>query len=160
MGINKMQYRKLNKEDFKEASKLVWEVFSEFEAPEYSREGILTFKEFIEPNKLYANSLNGYMNFWGCFAEEDIVGVIASRDKSHISLLFVKKEYQHKGIAKELFNKLKTECIKNSPCIESITVNSSPYAVRIYERIGFKATDKEQLQDGIRFTPMKFEIKK
>ena len=37
---------------------------------------------------------------------------------------------------------------------QKFTVNSSPYAVKIYEHLGFQATDTEQLVDGLRFTPM------
>lgn len=36
MLTNKYEFRKLNKEDFHEASDLIWNVFNEFEAPEYS----------------------------------------------------------------------------------------------------------------------------
>ncbi len=37
---------------------------------------------------------------------------------------------------------------------EQITVNASPYAVPVYEKLGFQAVDDEQLTDGIRYTPM------
>ena len=38
----------------------------------------------------------------------------------------------------------------------AITVNSSPYAVLVYRKLGFVETDTEQLADGMRYTPMKF----
>jgi predicted GNAT family N-acyltransferase len=45
-------------------------------------------------------------------------------------------------------------------CMRSVyTVNSSPYAVEFYEKRGFEKVSEEQLKDGIRFTPMKQEIK-
>ncbi len=37
------------------------------------------------------------------------------------------------------------------------TVNSSPYAVPVYHKLGFIDMVSEQLADGMRFTPMKFE---
>lgn len=40
---------------------------------------------------------------------------------------------------------------------KTITVNSSPYAVPVYHKLGFIDTDTEQLSDGIRYIPMKFE---
>lgn len=158
MTSSKFEFRKLNKGEFCEASDLVWSVFSEFEAPEYSEEGIGTFKEFINCNKLYENSENGLMSFWGCFDKQKLIGIIASRGGCHISLLFVKKEYHRRGIARQLFDKLKTEIVKNNTDTEFITVNSSPFAVHIYERLGFVATDKELIQDGIRFIPMKYTL--
>lgn len=158
MSLDKFEFRKLYKNEFYEASKLIWNVFSEFEAPEYSNEGIMTFKEFINPDKLYENSKNGFMSFGACFDKEELIGIIASRESYHISLLFVNKEYHHKGIAKKLFNKLKMDIVANNLSIKFITVNSSPFAVKIYERLGFIATDKELIQDGIRFIPMKYVL--
>jgi len=38
--------------------------------------------------------------------------------------------------------------------ISNITVNSSPYALEVYHRLGFIDKDREQTVDGIRFTPM------
>jgi len=35
-----------------------------------------------------------------------------------------------------------------------MTVNSSPYAVPIYHKLGFKDTGSEQVVNGLRFTPM------
>lgn len=36
-----------------------------------------------------------------------------------------------------------------------LTVNASPYAVEIYQHLGFLAVTEEQLMYGIRFTPMR-----
>lgn len=160
MTLTKFQFRKLDKRDFCEASNLVWNVFNEFEVPDYSSQGILTFKEFIKPENLYKNNETGSMNFWGCFDEQKLVGIIALRGDRHISLLFVMKEYQHKGIATKLFNELKSEVITSNPNTEFITVNSSPFAVKVYEQLGFIAINKELIQDGIRFTPMKYMLSK
>jgi GNAT superfamily N-acetyltransferase len=160
MTAKRYEFRKLNKVEFCEASDLIWSVFNEFEAPEYLSEGICTFKEFINANRLYENSEKGFMNFVACFDQQKIIGIIASRESCHISLLFVKKEYHHKGIARELFNKLKAEIIENKPDTKCITVNSSPFAVQIYKKLGFIPTDEEQIQDGLRFTPMKYLLLK
>ena len=39
----------------------------------------------------------------------------------------------------------------------AITVNSSPYAVPVYHKLGFVDTDVGQISDGMRYTPMKYE---
>ena len=41
----------------------------------------------------------------------------------------------------------------------TITVNSSPYAVDVYKKLGFVIEEDEQTVDGIRFTKMKLEIR-
>lgn len=158
MTNSKFQFRRLKEDNIHDASRLVWEVFSEFEAPSYSPEGVLTFKEFVATDNLIVSNKNETIIFWGCFDEEELVGIIALREINHICLLFVKKVYHRRGIAKALFELLKNHCIKISSQDKFITVNSSPYAVNIYEHLGFAATDKELLQNGLRFIPMRYII--
>ena len=40
-----------------------------------------------------------------------------------------------------------------------MTVNSSPYAVKIYRALGFVEVDTEQISDGIRYIPMTYSQK-
>jgi predicted GNAT family N-acyltransferase len=40
------------------------------------------------------------------------------------------------------------------PDLEAITVHSCPWAVGVYERLGFVPLGPEQEQDGIRFVEM------
>jgi len=87
---------------------------------------------------------------FGAFENEKLVGVIATRSAgTHIALFFVRGEYQKKGIGKSLFQMALKECSS-----QKMTVNSSPYAVPIYHKLGFNETDKEQEVNGLRFTPM------
>ena len=37
-----------------------------------------------------------------------------------------------------------------------ITVNSSSYAVKFYESLGFSKTSEEQETDGLKYTPMHY----
>lgn len=140
-------------------SEMIWKVFSEFEAPDYSNEGIKTFKEFIKPQRLLREIKKGDLKIYCCFAEEKLVGVLAFRNAKHISLLFVDKGYQKKGIAKKLL-KIGESDIKDNPKVKEITVNSSPYAVKIYKKLGFISTDNMQEKDGIKFMPMKKDLNK
>lgn len=40
---------------------------------------------------------------------------------------------------------------------QEFTVNSSPYAVEIYKRLGFAQEDAERFSpEGLRYTPMRF----
>jgi len=96
----------------------------------------------------------------GCFEGEKLVGAVAIRDFCHVSLLFVDKAYQHRGIAKELFAKALAICIHEDPELDGITVNSSPYAVPIYKRLGFEVIGESTTNDGITFVPMKKSILK
>ncbi len=66
-------------------------------------------------------------------------------------MFFVDGQYQEKGIGKQLFQAIWKDCPAGK-----ITVNSSPYAVPIYHKLGFCDTDKEKVINGLRFTPMEF----
>ena len=39
-----------------------------------------------------------------------------------------------------------------------LTVHSSPYAVPVYQRLGFTADGPERQEDGIRYTPMTYRF--
>ena len=135
--------RELSETEIPIAMKLIWEVFMEFEAPDYSQEGIDEFRHFLDNQDGIKK-----LQFFGALSQNRVVGVLAMREE-HISLLFVKKEFHRQGIAKRLFQYMLAQ-IKS----DRITVNSSPYAVEIYVRLGFTATNSEQITNGIRYTPM------
>ncbi len=126
------------------ALQLVWEVFQEFESPDYTQEGINEFYKSIHDEN-YISMLTMY----GAFLSGELVGVIATRNNGrHIALFFVDGKYHRQGIGKQLFEAVRTD---------KMTVNSSPYAVGIYRKLGFKAVDEEQSVNGLRFTPMTLE---
>ncbi len=153
-----MEFIKLQKNDIKKGLELVWEVFKEFEASEYSQQGIDEFRKFISYNDIIEKFNKGKINFWGCTSNDELIGVIATRDINHICLLFVNKKYHRRGIAKSLFEMVKNEC-ENQDNLSKITVNSSTYAIEVYHQLGFLDIDKEQILNGIRFTPMEYLIK-
>lgn len=142
-----MVIRKIKDAEVAEAIQLVLSVFMQFEAPEYSKEGIIHFQEFV-----HKSHISTELEIYGAFHRNKIVGVIATRrEGKHISLFFVNSNYQRQGIGSKLFDMVKKNCKG-----DVITVNSSPFAVPIYKHLGFFATDTEQIEDGIRFTPMIF----
>lgn len=142
-----MKIEKLNFENHEKALELVLSVFMQYEAPEYSEQGIKTFKDFINSEK----AIDG-LQLYGAFKEEEIVGVIATRNNgNHIALFFVYGKYHRQGIGRKLF-----ETIIKESTAPKITVNSSPYAVEVYKKLGFVPDSEEQLADGLRYTPMTY----
>ena len=125
-------------------------VFIESEDESYSEQGIETFCNFVN-NKKITKSFKVY----GAFEDNVLKGIIATDSpKKHICLFFVDKVSQGKGIGKKLMSFI-IDDNENS----FITVNSSRYAVSIYEKIGFIKTEEEKEQDGLKFTPMKLVLK-
>jgi ribosomal protein S18 acetylase RimI-like enzyme len=150
--------RRIQTDDLKEAIDLVNAVFYGFIADDYSPEGVRTFTDYLscKLEEMTEDLISGNKKLWGYFEGDRIVGVIGTRDTFHISLLFVDRDFQNRGIARQLFNTVLEE-LKNAQSGKSfqITVNSSPYAVKIYEKLGFTAIGPETENKGIRYTPMK-----
>lgn len=129
---------------------LALEVFMEFEAPVYPQEGIEEFKQALK-NPDYTNLLT----FYALMHDNTIVGMLATRNQgSHIALFFVKTAHQGKGIGRTLYEMAANQCPT-----DFMTVFSSPYAIPIYKALGFEATDDEQIDNGVRYTPMRKQIR-
>ncbi|MCM1166828.1 MAG: GNAT family N-acetyltransferase [Lachnospiraceae bacterium] len=142
------------------ALKLALEVFLEFEASDYKPEGVETFKSFIRDERLTEGFKTGLCPMLAAFGSGEPVGVIGMRaTKTHINLMFVKREYQRRGIATALFRSLLGHLTGENPALSEITLNSSPYGLPFYLRLGFVPTSAEREEDGIRYTPMKFSVK-
>jgi len=144
-------YDEISTDKLYETLELVRDVFMEFEAPDYSEEGIEEFLRFLDPVKITDLLLEYKMRIWICECNNKVVGMIAAREE-HINLLFVSGEHHRKGIARRL---LKIMVEYYDPPL--ITVNSSPFAVEAYRKMGFSETGPEQEVCGIRFIPMKKE---
>lgn len=141
-----MDIKKISPSERNEAIDLVDTVFMNFEAPDYSEEGIKAFRDTAIYNENFLNCLDIY----GAYLDHQIIGIIATRNAgNHIALFFVDGKYHRQGIGRQLFHTV----LENSTADE-ITVNSSPYAKEIYHHLGFIDTDVEQTVTGIRFIPM------
>ena len=154
-----IRIRNLDESEINKAYKLVYLVFNEFVAPLYSEDGIEEFSKFIDPPQL-KERLRTDSFMLVAEIESEFIGVIGIRDWRHIFLLFVKSDYQRRGIASLLLNEALKRCKSNNHNLEKLTVNSSPNAVTAYERMGFKATCEEQLTKVICYVPMVLDLVK
>lgn len=147
-----MEIRPLAKdEEYSEATSLVMETFCEFVAPYYSQKGIKSFTEYVSADGFFAR-----FTVLGAYEGDSLAGVLAfDPAKRFIVSFFVRGKYHRLGIGKALFNKMK-EILGEG----DFRVNASPYAVGIYEKLGFKATYDQTEEDGILYTPMKYSAKK
>ncbi len=158
MDRKEYEIRPIHRHEWEDAMQLAWDTFLIFEAPEYSKEGVKNFQNFVRDPVLKKMFLKGQYLTYGAFVDQTMIGVVGVRNTNHISLLFVDQEYHHQGVAttllKGIFSYVSSELGKHE-----MTVNSSPYAVGFYHTIGFCDIDKEITTDGIRYTPMKIDLK-
>lgn len=140
--------RKLNKEEYPQAALLSLEVFCLCGSEDFNAEGLEAFKSFVDSDRLL-NELAIY----GAFENNTLAGILGTKNEgTHISLFFIRKEYQRKGWGRKLFG----FAVQDHP-VKEMTVNSSSYAVNFYRSLGFEPTGEKQQKNGIIFTPMKRE---
>lgn len=131
-------------------SRLVLATFMKHVAPAFSGDGVAEFRKYANPDAMAERGEEGNI----VLVAEDgqkLVGMIEIRDSQHICFFFTEHEYQNKGIGAQLLEEAERLCTGS----DSMTVNSSPNAVKIYEAMGFSATGPEQTKNGIRFIPMR-----
>ncbi len=152
-----MTIREITTRDITAAIDLARAAFNKYIAPEYSQQGIDEFMKTASPEAMAERLQKGNFAY---IAELDgtLAGIIEVRDGSHISLFAVDPSHLRHGIGRRLFETAAWRITSTNPGIPSITVNSSPFAVPIYTRLGFKPTGPQQQINGIVFTPMKIDF--
>lgn len=71
---------KIDDNQITNAIDLIWQTFLQFEAPDYSEEGVKSFQNFIENKEIIKT-----LEFWGAYDEEELKGVIATNEnRKHI----------------------------------------------------------------------------
>lgn len=139
--------RRLTAGEVPAALALAWEVFSEYEAPVYPSEGTEEFRRCLHDGRYLAG-----IEYYGAFEGGKLVGEIGFRPaQRHICFFFVKGCCHRKGIGTKLFKTLLSDAPGGA-----ITLNSSPYGLPFYKKLGFVPTGPEQTVNGIRFTPMQY----
>lgn len=136
---------------------LIKRVYDEFVAVDYGEVGNRFFYEWIEPSKIAQRQIDG-RNLWVAFEGSELVGVVETMDNKYISLLFVDKTFQGRGIAKALFKVALDEMLESDPSIEKILVHASPYSIPVYKKLGFRETGPMTEENGIKYLPMELII--
>jgi ribosomal protein S18 acetylase RimI-like enzyme len=139
-------------------SNLVLNTFSTFIAPGYSDEGKLTFTAFVQPQRIVERHNSGHFTL---VAESEgmIVGMIQVRRPSHVLLLFVDGQEHRRGVARRLVETALEKICSEEAAVNEVTVNSTPYAVEVYRRLGFEYAGGEESREGIVFTPMVKQVR-
>ena len=138
--------RRLDEQEIRDACRLMWAVFLQFESPEYPQEGIESFRASLEDRERLRS-----MAFYGAFDGDRLVGTLCMREPQHIGGFFVDARYQRRGIGRRLFDAMRRDYAR-----QAFTVHASPCAVEVYRHLGFTPTGGEQTVNGLRFTPMRY----
>lgn len=137
--------------DAEAISALVTALTRRWIAPDCDEEGIVQLIESMTAARIDERLRDGHRHV---VAERDgrIVGVAALRLPSHLYYLFVAEDAQRRGLARALWDTVRTAADPAAP----ITVNASLHAAQAYHRLGFEATGPERRERGLRFLPMQW----
>ena len=155
---NKIVIEELTIDEVNIVSNMVDNIFDEFVGKDYSVEGKNTFKDYIKPENIIKRFIDKSSIFFTAKSDNKIIGMMEIKNKDHISLFFVQKEFHGKGIGKYLFRHYLKKTQEENFGIKTITVNSSFYAEKIYSKLGFKKTNGIQEKEGIKYIPMEYKL--
>lgn len=154
-----LEIRRLTPEEIPAAMELAMETFLRFEAPDYGPEGVQAFRRTVLENEEFLEKCrSGENRMWGALDGDTLAGLFVMRGESHICLVFTHHAYHRQGIATALFHRVIADVRKDNPNMKRITLNSSPYGLPFYLRMGLYPTDMERTIDGIRFTAMAYDL--
>ena len=146
--------QKARKDDAKSISDLILSVANYFTLhPEGI--GAERFLASMSPAAIEKYIDNPDFDYYVCHVGCDLAGVVAAKERNHLFHLFVAKRFQKNGFSKILWRHLKANVFDSSGA-DKVTVNSTPYAVPVYEKFGFASVGSKVERDGIAFVPMLF----
>lgn len=145
--------RNASKEDWESAMALAWKTYLQFEAAEYPTEGTTSFFAFLTDAMLFKMFINGEYRMKVAVYNNQIVGMISIREKTHISLLFVDRAFHKKGVGRALLEQM-CVLIQEEYSGQRITVNAAPFAEHFYHKCGFQDLGERRTEKGIVYTPM------
>ena len=151
-----MEIRAATSRDAESISKLVHQLSAKYIAHEFTAEGREALLNSMTPAAIEKYMQSGF-RYHVAEVGSQLVGVVGVRDNSHLYHLFVAESYQRQGVATGLWQLAMQACLDEGNPGE-FTVNSSNYAQKVYETLGFVAQSGPQDKNGVIFIPMKLTI--
>lgn len=156
-NVRQLTIRDMRLREAEQVAGLVMRSFSEFIAPDYNDEGRASFTAFTRPQKLAERHVYEHFTLVAEHGGE-IVGMVQVWRPSHLLMLFVDKSFHRCGVARRLLASAIGRIRREEPHVNLLTVNSSPFALEIYTRLGFTVAGPEDRSDGVVCVPMAMRI--
>lgn len=108
------------------------------------------YLDSIEPDRIADHLRNERMAWFLATQREELAGVLAVADSSHVKYFFVHPAFHQRGIGRQLW-----QCAESQGAMgATLTVRSSLFAVPVYERLGFVATELGKQFNGMQYQTM------
>ena len=151
-----MIIRPASRTDSAAISKLLTYLAVKYIAVGFSDEGVSNLLGSMKAEAIQACFDQGFRYHIGEI-ETRTIGVVGTRDNSHLFHLFVDDRYQGHGYATQLWSVAKSACIESgNPGY--FTVNSSLNAQEVYKGWGFSPIGGIREGGGVRDVPMKMKV--
>ncbi|WP_174873840.1 GNAT family N-acetyltransferase [Vogesella oryzae] len=108
------------------------------------------YRESVQPDKVGSLLKSEHLNWLVATQGQELVGVLAIGDKNHVKYFFTHPSYQNQGIGKQLWQ----FALRNGALAYPLTVRSSLFAVPVYERLGFIASESPKIFNGMHYQTM------
>lgn len=152
-----MEIRPGRKFDSESISILLTSLAVKYIAKSFSEEGRTNLLNSMTPEAIEGFFDDGFRYHVGEI-DGEIVGVVGTRDDSHLFHLFVDDRYQGKGYSSRLWAIGREACLKSGNNPGYFTVNSSLNAQHVYERWGFERDGSLREGGGVKDQPMRMKL--
>jgi GNAT superfamily N-acetyltransferase len=149
-----MEIRPLVTADIPAVSALLRELAKEYIVHESPPEGASNFLAENDEMGVRGFLARGHV-YHVAVVEGQLAGFVAVRDRSHLFHLFVGKRWHRRGIARSLWEVARDAALASGG-EGAFTVNSSNYAVPVYEAFGFVRVGPTQCAKGLYYNPMRY----
>lgn len=147
-----MQIRPLAEDDIPAVAALLRELALEFIVHESTLAGAANFLAENDQAGIRGFLARGHVYHVAAIGGE-VAGFVAVRDDSHLFHLFVGKRWQRRGIARQLWQVAREQALARGG--GAFTVNSSNFAVPVYEAFGFVRAGPTLCAKGLYYNPMR-----
>ena len=149
-----MIVRKMEEKDIEDVSATCMASFFRSVADTLSEEGISTFSKIAASNA-FLDRMKGDNLMLVSENNGKINGVIELKEGRHVAMLFIRPEYQKKGIGRKLLSSA-----LNHAKVEIVTVSASLSSVSAFEKYGFECKGEAGESAGLAYQPMEIKLNK
>lgn len=152
-----MLVRTLNPNEVLEGLHLIWDVYVAEVAPLQKPEAVAGFQELIRYENIMPRIQNREVTLFGAWEGQVLCGVSGIDSHGNVILLYVCKEWQRKGVARQLMQTMYQFCAQVL-VITRMTVRAVPSAVTAFNHLGFREVAPVQNVGAEVFIPMELLI--
>lgn len=138
-----MRIRKAELSDIAQLKELYYNTIITVNAADYNKEQIEAWASTADRTESLANRIK--TQYFLVSETEDglITGFSSLEDDGYLDMMYVHKDFQRKGVASELLNKIMEKAIELN--VEAITTEASITAKPFFGKNGFEVTEEQKV---------------